>query len=379
MTLSSLELFSGAGGLAKGLELAGFSHAGFVEFNKHACETLRANFDPAKVFFGDVKDFEFSSVGNVDLIAGGPPCQPFSIGGKHRANQDSRDMFPYAARAIDVLQPSAFLFENVKGLLRPNFSEYFRYILLRLTFPDCQARSGQSWQEHLRQLRNINFSSYTGTKYLVSYQLLNAANYGIPQKRERVFIVGVRSDLHKEWVFPKPSHSGDRLMWDQYVTGNYWERHRLAPPSSTKASELTEAAKNKFGFLAPTSKPWVTIRDSLGDVPEPSSQHDIGDHVFKDGARSYAGHTGSGLDLPAKTIKAGVHGVPGGENMLCFPDGRVRYFTVYEGKMLQTFPSNFKICGAWGEGMRQIGNAVPVKLAHILGEHIHALIDNRKN
>ena len=99
--MKSLEIFSGAGGLAKGLELAGFQHSAFVEFNKHACASLNENFDAEKVFFGDIKDFDFGTLQDVDVVAGGPPCQPFSLGGKHGADQDSRDMFPYAIRAIE--------------------------------------------------------------------------------------------------------------------------------------------------------------------------------------------------------------------------------------------------------------------------------------
>jgi DNA (cytosine-5)-methyltransferase 1 len=125
--MRSLEIFSGAGGLAKGLELSGFEHAAFVEFNKHACLSLATNFGSEKVFFGDIKDFDLTSIDVVDVVAGGPPCQPFSLGGKHKADRDNRDMFPYAIRAIEKLTPKAFIFENVKGLLRQSFADYFEY------------------------------------------------------------------------------------------------------------------------------------------------------------------------------------------------------------------------------------------------------------
>jgi DNA (cytosine-5)-methyltransferase 1 len=109
-------------------------------------------------------------------------------------------------------------------------------------------------------------------------------------------------------------------------------------------------------------------------VPHPADAHDIVDHVFRDGARVYPGHTGSFIDSPAKTLKAGGHGVPGGENMIRYEDGSVRYFTVYEGKLLQTFEPNFAVTGAWGEGMRQIGNAVPTLLARRLGEQLYNVL-----
>jgi DNA (cytosine-5)-methyltransferase 1 len=128
--------------------------------------------------------------------------------------------------------------------------------------------------------------------------------------------------------------------------------------------------KARFGLFEPEFLPWKTVRDALCDVPNPFAKHSISDHVFKDGARSYAGHTGSDYDWPSKTIKAGGHGVPGGENMIRYMDGTVRYFTVFEAKRIQTFPDDFIIHGAWGEAMRQIGNAVPVLLAEIIGRKL---------
>ena len=97
----------------------------------------------------------------------------------------------------------------------------------------------------------------------------------------------------------------------------------------------------------------MTVRDALKGVPDPSTKHGITDHIFRDGARTYPGHTGSDFDSPAKTIKAGGHGVPGGENMLRHFDGAIRYFTVFEAKRIQTFPDDFVITGAWGEALRQ--------------------------
>jgi DNA (cytosine-5)-methyltransferase 1 len=162
--MNSLELFSGAGGLAKGLELSGFKHAALVENNKHACASLGENFDPEKVFFGDVRDFDLETLTNIDLVAGGP-CQPFSLGGKHQVDRDKRDMFPAAIHAIERLKPKAFIFENVKGLLRQTFADYFEYILLRLTYPSLDAEVTSDWQQHLEDLRRISKLSYSGTKY----------------------------------------------------------------------------------------------------------------------------------------------------------------------------------------------------------------------
>jgi DNA (cytosine-5)-methyltransferase 1 len=369
--MRSLEIFSGAGGLAKGLETSGFQHAGFVEFNKHACESLLENFDPEKVFYGDIRDFDFDSIQDIDVVAGGPPCQPFSLGGKHNADQDSRDMFPHAIGAIEKLAPKAFVFENVKGLLRATFSDYFEYIILRLNYPGFAMKANSDWREHLDKLRDIKKWSYSGTRYDVTYKLVNAADYGVPQTRERVVIVGIRSDLDTAWKFPDVTHSEDKLMWEMYVTGEYWKRHKVPSAKRPKIDGLLEERifrlKEKYGMFEPDLLPWRTVRDALQNVPDPKTKHGISDHIFRDGAKTYAGHTGSDFDWPAKTIKAGGHGVPGGENMIRYSDERVRYFTVFEAKRIQTFPDNFVIKGAWGEAMRQIGNAVPVQLAEVMG------------
>ncbi|WP_333783212.1 DNA cytosine methyltransferase [Octadecabacter antarcticus] len=173
-----------------------------------------------------MRNFDFSSLEGIDVVAGGPPCQPFSTGGKHKANDDGRDMFPLAISAIKELQPKAFIFENVKGLLRGSFSDYFDYILLRLRFPDKVKNPTEDWQDHLSELKQ---SCPRGLCYDVSFKLLNAANYGVPQARERVFIVGVRSDLNVKWSFPEETHSKQVLLYEQQQNGSYWEKHGISP------------------------------------------------------------------------------------------------------------------------------------------------------
>ena len=369
--MKSLELFSGAGGLARGLELAGFDHVAMVESNKHAVATLRSNFQPARVFAEDVRAFDLSNLGQVDLVAGGPPCQPFSLGGKHRAHHDQRDMFPHAIQAIAQLAPRAFVFENVKGLLRLSFADYFEYIILQLNHPEFKHDAGD-WREHHRQLKQLEASGNHSLRYHVQYKLVNAADYGVPQQRERVIIVGLRSDLKATWQFPEATHSAERLLWDQNVTGEYWKRHGLEQPQTDLVQR--QKLEQRYGLFPPTLQPWQTIRDAIHDLPDPRVEHEILDHSFRPGARSYPGHTGSEMDWPAKTIKAGDHGVPGGENMIRFEDGTVRYFTVLEAKRLQGFPDDFVIHGAWGEAMRQLGNAVPVRLAEVIGKQLSRVL-----
>lgn len=118
---------------------------------------------------------------------------------------------------------------------------------------------------------------------------------------------------------------------------------------------------------------WQTVRDAIGDLPDPTDLSKatlFNNHEFRDGARVYAGHSGSKLDEPSKTIKAGAHGVPGGENMVVLDNGSVRYYTVRESARIQTFPDDYLFSASWTESMRQIGNAVPVKLAKAVGDSV---------
>nr|WP_298380694.1 DNA cytosine methyltransferase [uncultured Halomonas sp.] len=360
-----------------GVSLAGFESLAVVEWDRWACDTIRENqrkgfplVQDWPLWSGDVREFDWFSIPeDIDLIAGGPPCQPFSMGGRHKAFGDARDMFPATVDVVRRLKPKAFIIENVKGLTRSSFANYYQYILLQFEFPEVARRDGETWSEHMKRLQEEKTSGLrhlNGLTYNVVPTLVNAANYGVPQKRERVFIVGFRADLGAEWSFPAPTHSHDALLHSQWVTGEYWDYHRIAKKNRPPIPErLLNRVRKLDGALFPwEQKPWRTVRDALADVPDPRKPRviDFRDHNFQDGARVYKGHTGSPLDLPAKTLKAGDHGVPGGENMMVRDDGSVRYFTVRESARLQTFPDGFTFHGAWSETMRQLGNAVPVAL-----------------
>lgn len=378
--LTSFELFAGAGGLALGAQMAGFNSLGVIEWNKWACQTIKNNkakgyplVNDWKVHEMDVRDFNWANIQDeVDLLAGGPPCQPFSIGGVAKANDDTRDMFPAMISAVLALKPRAFVVENVKGLLRPQFSDYYQYILLRLEFPERIIMPGETWTDHLRRLQKAKSSSPQSAEeltYNVIPTLVNAADYGVPQRRERVFIVGFRSDLGIKWSFPKPTHSLQALKWSQRPDGEYWKRHGIEP---TKTASIT--TKPKDGTL-----PWHTVRDALANLPEPLEGGclSILNHELRAGARTYPGHTGSILDMPSKTLKAGVHGVPGGENMLIRDDDTPRYYSIREAARIQTFPDGYELNGAWSEAMRQLGNAVPVLLAQkVFSSVAEAIIQN---
>ncbi|CDH43998.1 Cytosine-specific methyltransferase [Candidatus Contendobacter odensis Run_B_J11] len=368
-----------------GVSLSGFESLAVVEWDKWACDTIRENqkrgyplLQNWPLWEGDVRNFDWSSIADgIDLLAGGPPCQPFSMGGKHKAYGDKRDMFPSTVELVSKLKPKSFIIENVKGLTRSSFANYYQYILLQLEFPEVNRRQHETWLDHLRRLQREKTSGVLHRRaltYNVVPTLVNAADYGVPQKRERVFIVGFRSDMGIEWSFPRPTHSYDALLYSQWVTGEYWEKHRV--PKS-KRPEVPEKLEKRIKKLSRTllhieDSAWRTVRDALMDVPDPRKRaaKEFHNHNFQDGAKIYKGHTGSLLDLPAKTLKAGNHGVPGGENMMVMDDGNVRYFSVRESARLQTFPDGYVFHGSWTETMRQLGNAVPVALARCVSASV---------
>lgn len=384
-TRKSVELFAGAGGLGIGLAKAGFEPRLVVEFNKWCCKTLRDNHHVLaddgncqdqswRVHEGDIRHVDFSEFeGKLDLVSGGPPCQPFSLGGRHRAYEDARDMFPQAVRALREARPRAFIFENVKGLMRASFQNYFEYVQLQMEHPELTAREGEDWQDHLCRLEKHHTSSKRpGLHYRVVTRLLNSANYGVPQRRERVVFVGFRDDVDARWSFGVGSHTQEALVWDQQF-GDYWNRHKVAKKHRKLEGRALQVSRKLSKDEKPVEMPWRTTRDAIADLPDPRRVNrsvSVFNHEFRDGARAYPGHTGSYLDEPSKTLKAGVHGVPGGENMLRRADGSVRYFSTREAARIQTFPDDYKFHGAWTECMRQLGNAVPVELAKVVGESV---------
>lgn len=383
--MNAVELFAGAGGLALGVGLAGFRPLAVVEWDKWACDTVRLNqargyplVEDWPLHEGDVRDFDWSCITEpVDLLAGGPPCQPFSMGGKHMAHDDKRDMFPATVEIVRRLRPRAFIVENVKGLTRASFASYFQYIQFQLEFPEVNRRQNETWFDHLMRLQAEHSSGRLhvhGLTYNIIPTLVNAANYGVPQKRERVFLVGFRNDLGVDWSFPEPTHGQVALFQDQWITGSYWDRHEVAkrdrpepPPASAVHSHVMTQQQLFDGV-----QPWRTIRDALVGLPDPSSDaaRAFADHRFQSGARTYPGHTGSPIDLPSKTLKAGDHGVPGGENMLVQNNGVPRYLSIREAARVQTFPDGYVFQGSWTETLRQLGNAVPVVLGHVVARSV---------
>jgi DNA (cytosine-5)-methyltransferase 1 len=372
---SAVDLFAGAGGLALGLEAAGFEHAALVEWDADACRTLRANagitagWSQDQVFETDVGEFDFGSLPqDIDLLAGGVPCQPFSLGGVHRGSDDQRNLFPAFLEAVRLCGPRLVLIENVPGLLRPDFRPYFDYVCSQLRFPYISRRRSEDWIDHDQRLRRTRRVVDPVEKYVVDWKLLNAANYGVPQRRERVFIQAVREDVAVACSWPNPTHSAG-LLAHALTDGSYARQYSL---ELGRRFDL-DADLNLLPLGGFETSRWITVRDALRGLPDARQLFDDGtvpNHVQWPGARIYPGHTGSTLDAPAKTLKAGVHGVPGGEGVVVLDDGSIRYLTVREAARIQTFPDSYRFEGSRSECMRQIGNAVPVKLAESLGRKL---------
>lgn len=380
--MRAVELFSGAGGLALGIARAGFEHLAIIERDADCCRTIRSNRKNGVIDWplheSDIRRFDFSGIRNVDLLGAGPPCQPFSLGGKHKGLSDERNMFPEVANALVALSPSAFIIENVRGILRPAFQKSLEYILMMLRFPEVRRQQDEKWLDHLSRLSaHCETTKRKDLWYKLDFAFLNATDFGVPQRRERVFIIGFRGDLGFQWDFPKPTHSFDSLLRSMWVTGEYWDRHQIVKKKRPIEPEryCERLSRIRAWKRSPSDLPWRTVRDAICDLPDPRVRDHtsrIPNHWLNPGARSYHGHTGSSLDAPAKVLKAGDHGVPGGENMLAYPDGEVRYFTVRECARLQTFPDEYVFEGPWTRCMRQLGNAVPVLLAETVARAVYA-------
>jgi DNA (cytosine-5)-methyltransferase 1 len=373
----SVELFAGGGGMALGMRQAGFEHRALVEWWAPAAKILQRNAElrpelwkPDCIFEDDVRKVadQLGDAGTVQLVAGGPPCQPFSFAGTHAGDNDERNMFPAALDVVRRLHPEFVVFENVPGLTRPSFAPYLDYIKAQLRKPDVvPLNADELWDHHYQRIIN----SAADETYRVYQDEINAADLGVPQTRRRVFLIAIRSDFAgaDTWTTLPRTHSRDVLLHQQYVTKSYWQRHDLpapeAPPRLRGAVKRIEKTGAPIDML-----PWITLRDTLADVPDPSTNDDIEgwpNHRAIPGARTYAKHTGSPMDMPSKTIKAGVHGVCGGEAMLRELDGTVRYLSVREAALLQGFPCDYEFPGYRSRVMGVIGNAVAVSVAEGIG------------
>lgn len=289
-----LDLFAGCGGLALGFEAAGFKTVGF-EMDADASATYRAN------LHGECNTVMLTAATDLgsraDVIIGGPPCQPFSVGGLQEGLHDKRNGFPAFISAVERYSPRVFVFENVRGMLYRN-KEYFNEVLTTL------AQMG----------------------YRVECSLLNAVAYGVPQRRERLFVVGHNGT----WTWPKP-------VKHEFTAGD-----ALADLAST----VPPGSK----FLTPSMDAYVAKYEKASKCVRPRDLH---------------------LDEASRTVTCrNLNGATGDMLRVCLPDGRRRRLTVREGARLQSFPDRFSFHGSEGSQFNQIGNAVPPLLAKAIAREV---------
>jgi DNA (cytosine-5)-methyltransferase 1 len=322
-----LELFAGAGGLAVGLEKAGLKCVALNEIDKWACQTLRNNRPNWKVLEGDIKAFDFSEFQDkVDVVTGGFPCQAFSYAGKKLGFADARGTLFYEfARVVKEVNPLICIGENVRGLL--------------------SHENGKTLQGMISILDEIGYN-------VVPVQVLKAINFRVPQKRERLIVVGIRKDIVAKYEYPKPHNRIYNLE------------------DALKKSELFDCNVPKSeGSKYPQSK-----IDVLKLVPQKGYWRDLPLKIQKEfmGGSFYLGGGKTGIarrigwDEPCLTLTCSPAQK---QTERCHPE-ETRPFTVREYARIQTFPDDWKFEGSVAQQYKQIGNAVPVNLGTEVGYSI---------
>lgn len=323
---TSIELFAGAGGLALGLERAGFEHILLNEFMPEACETLRINRPNWNVVEGDVSKIDFRHLrGKVDVVSGGFPCQAFSYAGKKAGFNDARGtLFFEFARVIKETQPKMFIGENVRGLLIHDGGKTIATIK----------------------------SVLTGLGYvLVEPQVLKAIFYRVPQKRERLLLIGVRKDLASYFKFQWPQKA-DRMytVRDALKKGELFDCD--VPPSEGQHFPIRKA---EILAMVPPGGYWR-------DLPIDIQKEYMKKSFFLPGGRTGMARRMS-WNAPCLTLLCSPSM---NQTERCHPS-ESRPFTVREYARIQTFPDDWQFAGKMAMQYKQIGNAVPVNLAYAIG------------
>ena len=314
--ITAIELFAGAGGLALGLEQAGIHTLAYVEIDKFSCETLRKNRPDWNVICDDIHNVDFTPYRDkVDIVTGGFPCQAFSYAGKKMGFEDTRGtLFHEFARCVSEVNPKMFLAENVRGLISHDRGRTLETIL--------------------------NVFSELG--YDVVYKVLNAAFYGVGQKRERIVIIGIKKGSGLSFEYPEPDEKMTTLR----------EALRDCP-----ASEGQSYSENKRRVLdlVPPGGCWVNL-------PEEIQRSYMGASFNSGGGRRGMARRIS-WDEPCLTLTCSPSQK---QTERCHPD-ETRPFTVREYARIQSFPDDWAFSGGIGEKYKQIGNAVPVEMARRIG------------
>lgn len=322
-----LELFAGAGGLAIGLEKAGIKCVALNEIDKWACQTLRENRPNWNVLEGDIKSFDFSKYKDeVEIVTGGFPCQAFSYAGKRLGLEDARGTLFYEfARVVKEVNPPICIGENVKGLL--------------------SHEKGQTLQGMISILDEIGYN-------VVPVQVLKAINYKVPQKRERLILVGIRKDIDIKYNYPKP-HNKIYNLSDALKKGELYDKK--VPKS--EGSKYPDHKKEVLDLVPP--------KGYWRDLPLEIQKKFMGKSFYLGGGKTGIARR-IGWDEPCLTLTCSPAQK---QTERCHPD-ETRPFTVREYARIQTFPDDWKFMGSVSQQYKQIGNAVPCNLGQEVGYSI---------
>lgn len=314
--VTAIELFAGAGGLALGLEQAGIKALEYVEFDKACCETLKANRPEWNVICDDIHNVDFTKYkGKIDIVTGGFPCQAFSYAGKKLGFEDTRGtLFHEFARCIQEVEPMLFMAENVRGLASHD--------------------KGRTLKTIIRVLESLG--------YHTQQDILNAAYYGVGQKRQRIVIVGIKNNLPVHFRFPEAENKMTTL------------RQALKGCPSSPGEDYSEK-KKKVLELVPPGGCWV-------DLPEDIAKSYMGKSYYSGGGRRGMARRIS-WDEPCLTLTCSPSQK---QTERCHPE-ETRPFTIREYARIQSFPDDWKFCGGMTDQYKQIGNAVPVEMARRIG------------
>ncbi|SJZ66864.1 DNA cytosine methyltransferase [Anaerorhabdus furcosa] len=335
----TIELFAGAGGLALGLEMAGFDALALIEINSDAVKTLKKNRPNWNVICEDIANISSKNLlnyfslkkGELDLLSGGAPCQAFSYAGKRLGLEDSRGtLFYHYAIFLRKLQPKVFLFENVKGLLSHDKGRTYKTMI-------------KIFEESGYIVKSSNI------------KVLNAWDFGVPQKRERLITIGIRKDLEDSFnfEFPKP-HKYKPVLKDI-----------LLDCPSSKGTEYSEYKKKIFELVPPGGY-WK-------DIPEEIAKEYMKSCWYMGGGRTGILRRLS-LEEPSLTVLTSPSQK---QTDRCHPI-EARPFTIRENARCQTFPDSWEFIGGCGSCYKQVGNAVPVNLAYEIGKEIRNGLENMK-
>lgn len=324
---SVLELFAGAGGLAIGLEQAGLNCAVLNEIDKYACSTLRENRPHWNVFEGDIKDYSFEEYKDkIDVVTGGFPCQAFSYAGKRLGLADARGTLFYEfARVVQEVNPPICIGENVKGLL--------------------SHEGGKTLEGMISILDEIGYN-------VVPVEVLRAIDYKVPQKRERLFLVGIRKDISVKYSYPKPFRRIYTLK-DALLKGDLFD-------SDVPISDGSKYPKRKKEILE-----MIPQRGYWRDLPIDIQKEYMGASFYLGGGKTGMARR-IGWDEPCLTLTCSPAQK---QTERCHPD-ETRPFTVREYARIQTFPDDWTFSGSVAQQYKQIGNAVPVNLGREIGYSI---------